>query len=312
MSFDVTHGGVVIGCRTNSVEFVSSLLAQGHPVAGAITLDPVAAARNQVPSPADLRDPFSNRFPVYAARSYALEDPADRESLSRFRADIGFCIGWQRLLPAWLLARFRNGVFGMHCCQFPLPRGRGRSPINWGVIDGAECLQAHIFRYSDAADRGDLLCVTPLPVTLHDDIKTLQQKARVIFNREVARRWQALTEGEPELFAPQAGEKEIDYPKRTAEDGLIDWRWTTRRVHDWVRAQTEPYPGAFTEYEGRRYKVWRAVPFGLAAERPALPGTVVERFEDHTLAVQAGDGWISLLRHELPPTLAIGARLRCP
>ena len=82
MSFDVTRGGVVIGCRTNSVEFNSWLLAQGHPVAGAITLDPSAAARNRVPSAADSRDHF------YTARSYALEDPTDREVLSRFRADV--------------------------------------------------------------------------------------------------------------------------------------------------------------------------------------------------------------------------------
>jgi UDP-4-amino-4-deoxy-L-arabinose formyltransferase/UDP-glucuronic acid dehydrogenase (UDP-4-keto-hexauronic acid decarboxylating) len=312
LTFDVGGGAVVIGCRHNTLEFIESLLAHARPVAGLITLERAAATVAQVPTWVDLRAHFGQRLSVYEARSYRLSDPADQAALGAFTADVGFCIGWQRLLPDWLLGRLRNGVFGMHCCQFPLPRGRGRSPINWGLIEGAETLQAHIFRYNDVPDSGEILSITPIPITGFDTIHTVQQKARVVFSREAMRHWETLTAGVPELFPIQQDEPDLEYPKRTPDDGAIDWRWPVRRIADWVRAQTHPYPGAFCVYRSSRARIWRCPAFGLAPPRPLLPGTIGERFFDSSLVVQAGDGWVHLVEHELPPTVAIGDRLQCP
>jgi len=67
-----------------------------------------------------------------------LEDRSDRETLLRFRRDVGFCIGRLRLLQKRVLERFDDAISGMNCRQFPLPRGRGRSLINCGMIAGPE------------------------------------------------------------------------------------------------------------------------------------------------------------------------------
>ncbi|MGI9436193.1 MAG: methionyl-tRNA formyltransferase [Geminicoccaceae bacterium] len=287
------------------------MLREGKTVAGIITINQSAAARADVPGWVDLNTRFGKDIPVYEAHSYRLNDPADQEAIGSFTADVGFCIGWQRLLPSWFLGRLRTGVFGMHCCQFALPRGRGRSPINWGLIDGAETLQAHIFRYNDAPDAGDLLSITQIPISVYDNVHTVQQKARVVFTREIIRHWDVLNAGVPELFAGQLTEPDLDYPKRTPDDGAIDWRWPVTRIVDWVRAQTRPYPGAFCTYRSEHYHVWRCQPFGLPPERPLLPGVVGESFADSTLAIQAGDGWIHLIDHDLPSTITIGDRLLC-
>ena len=47
-------------------------------------------------------------------------------------------------------------------------------------------------------------------------------------------------------------------PRRRPADGVIDWTRTTGQLHDWVRALTHPYPGAFTFVDGVRLFVWRA------------------------------------------------------
>jgi methionyl-tRNA formyltransferase len=48
------------------------------------------------------------------------------------------------------------------------------------------------------------------------------------------------------------------FPQRTPDDGQVDWSWPARRVYDFVRAQTRPYPGAFILVNGERVQVWRA------------------------------------------------------
>lgn len=36
---------------------------------------------------------------------------------------------------------------------------------------------------------------------------------------------------------------------RTAEDGVIDWSRTADEIYNFIRAQSRPYPGAFTYYK---------------------------------------------------------------
>ena len=302
-------GAVVVGCRENTAEFIEKLLSSRCPVAGIVTISRSTANRNKVPSWVDLSMEFGRQIPVYVANSYKLENPADVETLSATRADVGFCIGWQRLLPQWCLNLHRNGVFGMHACANRLPNGRGRSPINWSVIEGAEVLHAHIFRYNDEPDAGDLLSVPQIRIEPHDDIQTLQQKARVVFNKEVIRRWNDLVSGSiPLQPLNSAGEPERFYPKRSDDDGLIDWSWPAKQMTNWVRAQTHPYPGAFTILENQRFRIWRCGPTGV--EHNELPGTVLESFRDGTCFVACGENnSVHLLHHDLPGSLRPGRRL---
>jgi methionyl-tRNA formyltransferase len=46
------------------------------------------------------------------------------------------------------------------------------------------------------------------------------------------------------------------------------------RIYRWIRAQSKPYPGAFTSCDGRRLTIWQARPF--AAPYCGRPGEVVK------------------------------------
>ncbi len=302
-------GAVVIGCRENTAEFIDRLLHSHRPIAGIVTLSQATADRNHVPSWTDLAREFGERIPVYTSQSYKLESPPDIDALQANQATVGFCIGWQRLLPQWFLKQHRNGVFGMHACANRLPDGRGRSPINWSLIEGASRLYAHIFQYNDEPDAGELLSAPEISIEPHDDIQTLQQKTRVVFSNEVIRRWQELLSDGPELQPLNpSGAKERFYPKRSADDGLIDWTWSARQITDWVRAQTHPYPGAFTLLDHERFHIWRCGPTGLTHD--AEPGTVVECFRDGTCYVSCGsNGSVHLLDHTLRQPVVTGRKL---
>ncbi|MFO0975412.1 MAG: formyltransferase family protein [Planctomycetaceae bacterium] len=298
----VNWQGVLLSSAAEKIprSLSSHCCGRNCPVSGIVTISKEVADRNHVPTWADLKTEFGRSIPVHVSPSYRLEDTSDRSILGHCKADVGFCIGWQRLLPQWFLDLHRNGVFGMHACANRLPNGRGRSPINWSVIEGATSLYAHIFRYNDQPDAGDLLSAPKITIEAHDDIQTLQQKARVIFNHEVIRNWNDLVSGSIRLLPlNSSGEPERFYPKRDADDGAIDWHWPASQIVNWVRAQTRPYPGAFTTADGVRYPVWRCGPTGVSSSEPA--GTITETFRDGTCYVAAGDQTcLHLLDHELP------------
>lgn len=40
------------------------------------------------------------------------------------------------------------------------------------------------------------------------------------------------------------------FHKRSIEDGRVDWTWPARDIANLVRAQSDPYPNAFTYHDG--------------------------------------------------------------
>jgi methionyl-tRNA formyltransferase len=110
---------------------------------------------------------------------------------------------------------------------------------------------------------------------------------------------------------PQDERRASDWSKRRPRDGLIDWQTRAPYLYDWVRAQTRPYPGAFTFVGDDRLIVWRARPVDGVERLPA--GTVAEHRGDG-VAVACGDGALLLEEVELDGTgvlegAAIGDRL---
>jgi methionyl-tRNA formyltransferase len=56
---------------------------------------------------------------------------------------------------------------------------------------------------------------------------------------------------------------------RKPEDGRIDWSQPAQQVYNLHRAVAPPYPGAFTDLDGRRYVIERARLY--AGQLPSLP-----------------------------------------
>ena len=74
-------------------------------------------------------------------------------------------------------------------------------------------------------------------------------------------------------------------------DGIIDWETRAPYLYDWVRAQTRPYPGAFTWLGGDKIVVWRARPVDLDVEAPA--GLIVADGPEG-IVVACGEGGLVL------------------
>src|SRR5206468_899982 len=95
----------------------------------------------------------------------------------------------------------------------------------------------------------------------------------------------------PTLLPKHRGRAAIPWAKRTPADGIIDWETRAPYLYDWVRAQTRPYPGAFTFLGDEKVVVWRARPVELDEDAPA--GTVVAH-EGEGVVVACGEGGLVL------------------
>ena len=293
------------GSKTTTLECMRGVLDDGFPIDLLVTLRPDQGDRFQVAGYADLR-PFSQQhgIRVYHPQKYSLKSEADEAELTVANIDCLLVIGWQRLIPEWWLKNLRCGAFGMHGSPEPLPRGRGRSPMNWALLQGKTSFLTHLFRYDVGVDSGGIVGVQKFEINSWDDCETLHFKNRIAMNRLLQRYLHRLLAGRADVRPQRTDVAPTYFPKRTAEDGRIRWSNVDMiTLHNHVRCQTRPFPGAFSHLDGEleRFYFWRAAPFDSHLVYPdSLPGTVVEVFHDGSFLVAVWDGSVRVHDYASP------------
>ena len=219
--------------------------------------------------------------------------------------DLVFVVGWSQLVRDPFIALAREGVFGMHPTL--LPRHRGRAPIPWTILTGLARTGVTLFEIVDAApDSGSIVGQVTLDVARDETATTLFARiaqAHVELTRELVP--QLLARTAPRI--PQDPTRASSWPKRAPADGIIDWETRAAFLYDWVRAQTRPYPGAFTFLGDEKVIVWGARPVELPEAAPA--GTIVDvRAEGPVVA--CGEGGLVLEEIQTEAAgLSIGVKL---
>jgi UDP-4-amino-4-deoxy-L-arabinose formyltransferase/UDP-glucuronic acid dehydrogenase (UDP-4-keto-hexauronic acid decarboxylating) len=79
------------------------------------------------------------------------------------------------------------------------------------------------------------------------------------------------------------------------EDGKIDWKDTNENVIRLINASSEPYSGAFCEYEGEKMIIWRAELYEDDENYLAISGQVAEiKHDSGNVVIITGQGKILL------------------
>ena len=183
-------------------------------------------------------------------------DRAHSESLiSAIAPELCLVVGWYWLIGSRCLASVPRGFIGIHFSR--LPRYRGTSPLVWQLINGEPEAWYSLFTLTDAMDEGDLWAQGFVPVAPTDYIGDVlaSLEARVV--GEIDSLIPAILAGTATSY-PQPSLAPSYCAARIPDDGIIDFTRSARQCCDFVRAQSRPYPGAFTMLGAERLTVWRA------------------------------------------------------
>ena len=219
--------------------------------------------------------------------------------------ELTFVVGWSQLVRDPFIALAREGVFGMHPTL--LPRHRGRAPIPWAILSGLARTGVTLFEIVDStADSGAI--VGQVEVDIAPD-----ETATTLFDRLAEAHVELIRTYVPRLVrrdAPRISQdprRASSWHKRVPADGIIDWETRASYLYDWVRAQTRPYPGAFTWLGDEKVIVWRAEAVDLDEQAPA--GTIVSDSADGPV-VACGEGGLLLQEVDAGSAeLSVGRRL---
>jgi len=219
---------------------------------------------------------FASVAAVAAERGLRVVAPADANAaemiglLADLQPDFLFSFYYRSLLAEPLLQAARRGALNLHGSL--LPKYRGRAPVNWAILRGESETGATLHYMVGRADAGDIVDQMSVPILRDDD-------ARIVFNKVTVAAEIVLARSLPGLLAgtaprrPQPIEPGQYFGRRRAEDGRIDWTRSAVEIHNLVRAVAPPFPGAFGEIDGKRWRIHRTL-----LESRILPPPLQARF----------------------------------
>ncbi len=166
-----------------------------------------------------------------------------RQEMARCKPDIAFACGWYWLLDNSTLEMVPHGIYGMH--NSLLPKYRGSAPLVWAIMAGESRVGISLFRFSQGMDDGVIAARFPVSVGPHETIAQILQKLENKCVAELPAVWQQLLSGAIKFEIQDEAQATYCGP-RNPNDGMVNWQQTATQIHNFIRAQAPPYPGAFT------------------------------------------------------------------
>lgn len=301
----------VFGCKANT-KFLIEELERFTRVDFLVTIPEELAERNKVADFMDLASWAKDRgIHVYTARHYGLLDSGDLDAIRVMGIDLAFVNGWQRLLPQPVLESIAIGAFGMHGSAMDLPRGRGRSPMNWSILEGRRQFYTNLFQYDSGVDSGGILDTFKFQILDSDTSETLHYKNSLAMVALIRRNWNDLQTRKFSLSPQREDVAPTYYPKRSARDGQIDFGDDIVGIEKLIRAVAPPFGGAYAYIDGE-YKVVfeRASLFDTSDFyfEKAEAGTIVMVWPSGKFLVKCLGGLLLVHEYRSPLDLSDGLR----
>jgi methionyl-tRNA formyltransferase len=222
--------------------------------------------------------------------------------MSACDADIMVACNWRTWIPPEVFTAPRLGALNVH--DSLLPRYAGFAPLNWAIINGETEVGVTAHVMDDHLDRGDIVLQWAVPVGPRDTATDMFHATLELMGPITLEALAHLAKGTGNR-TPQDLSQATFFHKRSVEDSLIDWTWPAADIANLVRAQSDPYPNAYTFAGARRLRVVQAsvtlhrcggtagrvfgrtldgdgviIVCGPHAHRGGNPGLVIERARD--------------------------------
>lgn len=271
---------VFMGTPDFSVPILERLIAENYDVVLVVTQPDRPVGRKRILTPPPVKvTAEKHEIPVFQPEKVADE----YEEIFTYEPDIIVTAAYGQILPKALLDYPKYGCINVHASL--LPKLRGGAPIHYAILQGEKETGVTIMYMVEKLDAGDMLSQRAIPIEQEDDVGILHDKLSALGA-------DLLLETLPKLFAgeihpvKQKEEEATFAPNITRDVEKIDWMKSSEEVYNHIRG-LRPWPVAYTTYDEKLMKIWRAEL--LDKKLTGKAGEIVS-VDETSFTVACGDG----------------------
>lgn len=177
-------------------------------------------------------------------------------SLAALEPSLLVVAGYPSIFGDSLLNVAKHGAINLHGGR--LPKYRGGSPLNWQILNGEPVAGISVIRLDEGIDTGNVLAETNITIEPDDTISDLHTRANLLFPKLTVQVIKKLEKG-PIRGRAQTEAEACYWHQRSDDDGHISLgALSAAQAHNFVRALTRPYPGAFAYHRGSRIRIFKS------------------------------------------------------
>lgn len=266
---------VFMGTPDFAVGALEALIEAGHEITAVVTQPDKAKGRSGKLTPPPVKEcALAHNIPVM--QPVRIKTPEAIAELKQYEADVYIVAAFGQILSQEILDMPKYGCLNIHASL--LPKYRGASPIQHVIIDGEGETGVTIMQMNAGLDTGDMLYKKTIAIENTDNYETLHDKLMVVGGQAIVEALPLLEEGK---LTPQKQDDGLSCyaPLIDKQMGRLDFAKDAVVLDRLIRGVT-PWPSAFTSYQGKQLKIWRAEPVEQAEGGAATPGTVVKVEKD--------------------------------
>jgi len=280
---------VFLGTPEFATASLDAIRRSAHQVVGVVTAPDKPAGRGQQLSESDVKKyAVQHNLPLFQPEK--LRDEQFINQLQALQADVFVVVAF-RMLPEVVWQMPKHGTINLHGSL--LPQYRGAAPIQWAVINGEKETGCTTFRLKHEIDTGEVLMQHRMNIRENETAGELYHRMMLEGADVLVATLDAL---ENNTLTPipqeQLANTQLKHaPKLTKEDGQIRVQDSVWNIHHRVCGVT-PFPGAFTQFNGKVLKVHKALP--EVATHAFEPGSFQSDGKTY-LKLCVSDGYYNLL-----------------
>ena len=216
--------------------------------------------------------------------------------LEELAPDVIVVVAFGQIIPESILKLPKYGCINIHASL--LPKYRGAAPIQWAVINGDEVSGVTTMQMDVGLDTGDILDTAEVRLDPKETGGSLFDRLSLAGGKLIL---STLEKAEAGILHP-VKQDEAEATHVTMLDksmGQIDWSMDAAVIERLIRG-LNPWPSAYTKFEGKTLKIWSADVEEDAAGRPSPEtfGQVVRVGKD-AFSVQTGKGLLTIRELQL-------------
>ncbi|MGB9628200.1 MAG: methionyl-tRNA formyltransferase [Thermodesulfobacteriota bacterium] len=242
---------IFFGTPAFAIPTLSSLMKGPDEVVAVVTQPDREKGRGRKVIPSPVKElALQYKIPVFQPEK--VKDENFYESLRAFQPDLMIVVAYGQILPKSVLDIPKYGAINVHASL--LPKYRGASPIAWAILKGEKRTGVTTIKMDEGMDTGDILLQKAIAIGETENFESLHDRLALLGAEILMETLEKMKKGDLTPI-PQDHSEATFAPSFKKEDGRIDWKREAKEIDCQIRA-LNPWPGAFTEWNGRLLKIF--------------------------------------------------------
>jgi methionyl-tRNA formyltransferase len=272
---------IFMGTPDFAVPVLQQLIDSPYHVAAVVTQPDRPVGRKKVMTPPPIKR-LAEKANVPVLQPEKVRNPQAIEDILSYKPDLLVTCAYGQILPEALLNAPKYGAINVHASL--LPEYRGAAPIHKAIMDGKRETGITIMYMVKALDAGDMLSQVKVPIEDEDTVGILHDKLSEAGAHLMMETIPDLIEGRIKPV-PQDESKVTYVSTLSRDDERIEWKNAGVSIYNHIRGM-DPFPGAFTIWEDKPLKIWKAKKVEVKSE--AFPGSIL-KIDQEGFTVKTGD-----------------------